>query len=692
MTNPLEHLDEPSEHLDEPSQAQQLVELFLPYLRLKSSPRTERVKEDVLLLLDGLVRRARDDPKMATQHLKTISLLFGTVRSGRRARAARLSPALPCSKCSPQRGAPPSQVRSRGARAALTRLFSTLVHLPSVVAGSAAMGADAAGAAASGHGAAAAMGAHRGAARDDARQVFSTAAMGAGTAAPLAHDDVGALQQAAAALVELNSFSTTEVDEPDYDRRLDTYSERLPALLGGVASARLVLPLLCHCIHDVELDDIALKHSASHSILLIVRLVARQPPGLPTAASLTELLERTLMPALRRGLRLPSEKDLLRQEFIRMLGTTLLEMPQLAPEMATLLSPHDIEADFYANVTHVQMPRRQRALARLAQRVESGAFSEPTLANYLVPMLRHLVLRSSPKEVDVAEEAVQTLRVVAARLPWRPYLTTLQAFVRLLKTQPFLEKRLVRAIVEFLNAFHFELTTDVIEDAIKAAGGGSSYTRSRSGVQRIEHSVARAAMASGAVDAPTTAPHAPTGVQQVAAGGEGAAAPKTEGEAEAEAEGAKGEEGEEGDEDEEGDDDEKEFEGDETAPLLALEAVAEAMEAPATALMDASAAGASSAVPKMDERSARAAAVMHAVRGKLLPELYAHLKDPKTEGVRVPVALAVLKLLLLMPHRILMAELHGFLMRVVQTLSSRNKGLRQQGRETLAKVTSDDLG
>jgi hypothetical protein len=638
-------------------------------LRLKSSPRTERVKEDVLLLLDGLVRRARDDPKMATQHLKTISLLFGTVRSGRRAGGSH-PPCLAC-KRSRQRGDPPSQVRSRGARAALTRLFSTLVHLPSVVAGSAAMDADAKGAAAKGDGA---------------------AAMGDGAAAALAQDDVGALQQAAAALVELNSFSTTEVDEPDYDRRLDAYTERLPALLGGVASARLVLPLLCHCIHDVELDDIALKHSASHSILLIVRLAARQPPGSSTGASLTELLERTLMPALRRGLRLPAEKDLLRQEFIRMLGTTLLEMPQLAPEMATLLSPHDVEADFYANVTHVQMPRRQRALARLAQRVESGAFSEPTLANYLVPMLRHLVLRSSPKEVDVAEEAVQTLRVVAARLPWRPYLTTLQAFVRLLKTQPFLEKRLVRAIVEFLNAFHFELTTDAIEAAIKAAGGGSSYTRSRSGVQRIEHSVARSARGGGAVDAPatapptpTTAPSAPTGVQQVAAGGEGTAAPKTDGEAEAEAEGKEGEEGEDG-EDGEDDDEEKEFDGDETAPMLALEAVAEAMEAPATALMDASAAGASAAVPKMDERSARAAAVMHAVRGKLLPELYAHLKDPKTEGMRVPVALAVLKLLLLMPHRILMAELHGFLMRVVQTLSSRNKGLRQQGRETLAKV------
>ena len=50
------------------------------------------------------------------------------------------------------------------------------------------------------------------------------------------------------------------------------------------------------------------------------------------------------------------------------------------------------------------------------------------------------------------------------------------------------------------------------------------------------------------------------------------------------------------------------------------------------------------------------------------------------------VALAVLKLLLLMPAKTQMAELRGFLMRVVATLSSRNQGLRQQGRETLGKV------
>ena len=54
--------------------------------------------------------------------------------------------------------------------------------------------------------------------------------------------------------------------------------------------------------------------------------------------------------------------------------------------------------------------------------------------------------------------------------------------------------------------------------------------------------------------------------------------------------------------------------------------------------------------------------------------------------MRVPVALAVLKLLLLLPARIMKLELRGFLIRVVQTLGSRNKSLRDIGRETLGKV------
>ena len=335
------------------------------------------------------------------------------------------------------------------------------------------------------------------------------------------------------------------------------------------------------------------------------------------------MLARVLMPALRRGLRLPMERDALRQDLLRLLGATLLIVPTLQPELSTLLSPHEPEADFFHNITHVQMPRRQRALARLRTRIASGAFSTPTLSNYLLPLLRHLVLRDGAKEVDVAEEAVQTLQALAQRLPWRPYLSTLQAFTRLLKKQPYLEKRLIRAIVATLEVFHFDLSVDD-EMLPHHQEGGMRFVLTEF---RSEASTAVVAAA-----APAAAPAAAeTAVVEAEEGGE-----------------------EDDDDEEEGkEEEEAEEEGVPIDPVAA---------------------------------AAKAAAVMRQVRCKLLPSMYSHLKDPKTEGVRVAVALAVLKLLLLMPPRILEAELRGFLVRVVATLGSRLNALRQQGRETLAKI------
>ena len=64
-------------------QAEQLMELLLPYLRLKSSAKSERVKEQVLQLAHGLLRSVRNP----AAHLTLLSQLFAGLR-GRDARAA----------------------------------------------------------------------------------------------------------------------------------------------------------------------------------------------------------------------------------------------------------------------------------------------------------------------------------------------------------------------------------------------------------------------------------------------------------------------------------------------------------------------------------------------------------------------------------------------------------------------------
>ena len=86
-------------YLSSATQAQQLLELFLPYLRLKPTPRAERVKEQVLRLVGGLLPLL-ERPEL---HLRFFGQMF-------------------------------AQLRARGGRAALCELWTRLAALPATAA------------------------------------------------------------------------------------------------------------------------------------------------------------------------------------------------------------------------------------------------------------------------------------------------------------------------------------------------------------------------------------------------------------------------------------------------------------------------------------------------------------------------------------------------------------------------------
>ena len=220
------------------------MELLLPYLRLKSSAKSERVKEQVLQLAHGLLRSVRNP----AAHLTLLSQLF-------------------------------AGLRGRDARAAHCAAFEELASLEAVQ----------------------------------------------------ACDGLEELPAVARVLSALNAYSATELEERDYDTRIEAYSA-LPELLPRL-TPQLGLPLLCQCIFDVELDDIALRASASHAVILLVKHAAQCAPPPPAAAAAAaaaekdgwgQLMATTLMPALKRALRLPVEMDGMRQQFIKLLGASLV--------------------------------------------------------------------------------------------------------------------------------------------------------------------------------------------------------------------------------------------------------------------------------------------------------------------------------------------------------------------------------
>eukprot|EP00962_Isochrysis_galbana_P055336 scaffold27108_cov90-Isochrysis_galbana.AAC.1 len=471
-------------------QAEQLVQLFLPYLRIKPTPRAENVKAQVLALLAGLLSRL-ESPQA---HARFLGLQFGNLRS-RESRAAlcRAWAALA------------TEVDARGGGGASTARGGDVVRSG---------GAGDAGTAGAGRKQNPAGGAGRkqnpagGAGRKEnpaggeaTKHLAGVVARpsDSGAAAPSDCSSLRGLGRVAALLTELNAYAPDAIEERDYDRRIDGYNSVPQLLIGspelflgvpelstgasdpgcashlgaGVVGARdsapaatqpppaglgcvAVLPLMCQCVHDIETDDIALRHSASHTLTLLVRHAAIQasghadpaglvgagtvPPASAVAGSATTalaydaapagggakrrksaaagvdasgaasapdppagipalssgspaagpewraLLTDVLLPALRRGLRLPPEREMVRAEMIRILAEALTAAPFLEPQLATLLNRNNPEADFFFNVVHVQLPRRQRAIARLRLRVEQvrglGWGKEPHALKY----------------------------------------------------------------------------------------------------------------------------------------------------------------------------------------------------------------------------------------------------------------------------------------------------------------------
>lgn len=168
------------------------------------------------------------------------------------------------------------------------------------------------------------------------------------------------------------------------------------------------------------------------------------------------------------------------------------DQPALLGDLHTLRNETDPEADFFYNITHVQLHRRQRALKRLrdtmnalpsqlqtyqkAQEVAEGAnaaeadtpksgsgsdgnaftVSVPSLVNVLVPLVKHFVFENvKAAEKYLQEEATFALAAVAAHLPWREYSALLRALLKQIGRRPELESALVKACCAILDVFPF---------------------------------------------------------------------------------------------------------------------------------------------------------------------------------------------------------------------------------------------
>eukprot|EP00842_Homolaphlyctis_polyrhiza_P001443 jgi/Hompol1/229/HPOL_000684-RA len=290
----------------------------------------------------------------------------------------------------------------------------------------------------------------------------------------LAQFDADQLSIVADLLDSLNAYSTKRLDEPDFDRRFEAFTQINEQLYMELTPHQWRPILYCLVYYTQEVEEYAVRTSAAFGLKrFIAAAVAVYPDGIvnrPATAAKTpdssprevthmNLLMTMLLPCIKTCLKHSSLE--VRSEFCSILGLLTQTFPKLVQfrDMVVLLVDGDEEASFFNNIYHLQAHRRVRAMNRLADAAKSHKISSSNLSSIFLPIILYYIFDSDRKtESSTIQIAVSTVGACSTSLNWNHYYGLLKRILMAIPKRPELEKVLIRTVIEMLGGFHFDMT------------------------------------------------------------------------------------------------------------------------------------------------------------------------------------------------------------------------------------------
>ncbi|KAH7099278.1 armadillo-type protein [Auriculariales sp. MPI-PUGE-AT-0066] len=268
---------------------------------------------------------------------------------------------------------------------------------------------------------------------------------------------------------DLNAFSTKRVEQYDFNRRLDAF-RAINEVIWSDATPREWLPLLQNALYFIQdPEELSLRQNSAYTLRRFVERLSADGTIDWMASQLMQTFSRVVWPALKRGLRASTE--LVRSEVLGVIafGIERCDKIPVLVEMRPLLADGDEEASFFANICHIQVHRRTRAIRRLAEYVQSGILSNAVLSQVFLPLLAHPIFTSGTTNHLLVNEAITTTGVVARHLTWGSYNGLVLQYQRAIKSPKEKDKvpikPLVRTLVSILDNFHFPMDAALEKDA-----------------------------------------------------------------------------------------------------------------------------------------------------------------------------------------------------------------------------------
>ncbi|KAJ6643478.1 Small subunit processome component 20 like [Pseudolycoriella hygida] len=257
---------------------------------------------------------------------------------------------------------------------------------------------------------------------------------------------------------ELNAWNVKFIEQPDYDRRLEAYAEVERLQNAGKLTLNLGLLVIYHSFYFLR--DSTMCDSASHNLQTMVPAMVRQFENRRTDVDF--LIGNVILNLIRRNLNDSNEN--VWREGILLLGELARECPSAHPvlqDLQPLTNKQDREVDFFDNITHIQSHRHTRALLKFCSVAKTFDRSPNvrTLTQFILPLASQYVCKEKhATKHGIITAAIETIGVVCRLLPWYHYEMLLKHYLKKMRTNVDFQKQLVRLVMEILNQFHFDLS------------------------------------------------------------------------------------------------------------------------------------------------------------------------------------------------------------------------------------------
>lgn len=251
---------------------------------------------------------------------------------------------------------------------------------------------------------------------------------------------------------DLNSFSSSRLDEPDFERRATAFStinEEKYTTFTALQWQPIVYSML-YFVRDN--DELAIRTSASYSLRRFIE--AASVDGNFKDDDFKSLITSGLHNGLQGGMRDPSE--LVRSEYLQVLAHLIKHFSawDAVNDMASLLVEGDEEASFFNNILHIQQHRRLRALRRLSEEAHAGVISSANVSSFFIPLLEHFIFdpASDDSAHNLSAETINAVGALSGCLDWPLYRSTLRRFVSYIQSKHEMQKIVLRIVSRVIEA------------------------------------------------------------------------------------------------------------------------------------------------------------------------------------------------------------------------------------------------